>query len=65
MTGGVLGIPLKGETVGMDERKRRAEIIRRTTLEVLERGAQEDIPPHFAADRMAREIIASHRQRRR
>jgi hypothetical protein len=61
MTASVLGVPLKCETVGMDESRRRAEIIRRITLEVLERGAREDSPPHVAADRMAREIIASHR----
>ncbi|SED63957.1 Glu/Leu/Phe/Val dehydrogenase [Rhodobacter sp. 24-YEA-8] len=60
--GGVLGIPLQGETVGMEERKRRAAIIRGTTLEVLERAARENIAPHIAADRMAQEIILNARR---
>jgi hypothetical protein len=54
-----LGIPLQGEAVGMEERKRRAGIIRSTTLEVLERAARENVPPHVAADCMAQEIISN------
>lgn len=56
--GGVLGIPLPGESVSREERLARAEVIRKTTLDVLALAERDGIATNVAADRMAMEIIA-------
>lgn len=61
--GGVLGIPLPGETLTMPQRMERAAAILHTTREVLDHAHQAQIPTNVAADVLAERILQQGRRR--